>query len=247
MASSKSKHHEPDAIDEIESIGEQIVEWAGNNGRTILSVAGVCLVIAAAYGYHDASQSRRENAASEAVAEARDAYLAAMGAQPGAIVVPELANPAAGAVIRREYVERFRAVAEEHAGTAGAALAELERGDLAAADGDVAGAVEIWRGAIARQPGGAPLMGILHQRMGQLLEDSESWEAAADAYAAAGALDDYTFRHWAMAEAARCYLMANRPDRASDLAAQLEAEAPGFQLPDHLRTQLRELRMANPG
>jgi predicted negative regulator of RcsB-dependent stress response len=236
-----------DAIDEIESMGEQIVEWAGRNGKVILSVAGVCLVIAAVYGYYETSRNRRESDASEALASARDDYLAAMGAQPGAIAVPELANPAAGAAIRQEYAERFRAVAEEHAGTAGAALAQLERGDLATADGDVAGALEIWRAGIAGQPDGSPLTGILHQRMAQSLEDSESWEAAADAYAAAAALDSYTFRHWAMAEAARCYLMADRLDLARDLATQLEAEAPGLQLPDHLRIQLRALRMANPG
>jgi len=156
VASSKSKHHEPvDALDEIESVGEQIVEWASRNGKTILSVAGVCLVIAAVYGYYETSRNRWESDASEALASARDDYLAAMGAQPGAITVPELANPAAGAAIRQEYAERFRAVAEEHAGTAGAALAELERG-----------------GGRVGVGGGLPALGVLERLGHALVQDA---------------------------------------------------------------------------
>jgi tetratricopeptide (TPR) repeat protein len=222
VASRKPKHPEAtDTIAEIESKGERALEWVAQNIKPVLGVIATCLLVAGAYSYYDSARERRENAASEAVAEARSDYLVAMGAAPGAIVAPELANPAAGVQIRQEFAERFRAIAEEHPGTAGAAIAQLEQGDLAAAGGEVEHAFEIWRSAVAGLPDSSPLAGLLHQRIAQSLEDLGDWEEAAAAYAAAAALDAYTFRHWAMAEAARCYLMADRPERALELFSQL--------------------------
>ena len=53
-------------------------------------------------------------------------------------------------------------------------------------------------------------------------------------------------RHWALAEAARCFLKADQPDAALDLQRRLEAEAPDLMLPDHLRSRLKELGASNP-
>jgi hypothetical protein len=50
-----------------------------------------------------------------------------------------------------------------------------------------------------------------------------------------------------MADAARCYLLADRPEKALEHSARLETEAPELQLPDYLRARLRELSAANPG
>ena len=244
----KAKHSDPaEAIAEIESMGEQAIEWIGENAKVVLSVVVICLLLAGGYGYFDAVKTRRENAASEALAEIRDGYLMAMGASPGALEVPESADPAAAGAVRQEYGERFEAVAQEYPGTAGAAIARLEQGNLVAAAGDEAGAIEIWRAAIARLSGSSPLAGVLHQRIGQALESAEDWEAAAEAYEAAAAIGAYTFRHWAMADAVRCYLMADRPEKALEHSARLESEAPALQLPDYLRARLRELSVANPG
>ena len=126
MASSKSKHHEPlDAIAEIESKGEQILEWATENAKLVLGVAGACLVAAGIYQYTQSVAENRASEASTALEATRSEYLAAMGAAPGALTAPELANPAAGERVRDEYRDRFAAVATEHAGTAGGALASL--------------------------------------------------------------------------------------------------------------------------
>jgi predicted negative regulator of RcsB-dependent stress response len=244
---SKAKHPEPvDTIAEIESRGERAMEWVGQNAKTVISAALICLLVAGAFGYFDNARKRRENTASDALAKAHDGYRFAMGASPGTSELPELANPAVAEQVRQEYTERFGAVAQEHPGTPSAAIAGLEHGNLAAASGDADGALAIWRSAIAGLPGGSPLAGILHQRIGQSLEDSGDWEAAAQAHAAAAAIDSYTFRYWAMADAARCYLLADRPEKALELSARLESEAPDLQLPDYLRARLRELRMANP-
>jgi tetratricopeptide (TPR) repeat protein len=236
-----------ETIAEIESMGERAIEWIGQNARIVLSVLLICLLIAGAYGYFESAQSRRENNASVALAETRDAYLVAMGGFPGALEAPEPADPTAALPIWQEYGERFEAVAQEYAGTASAAIARLEQGNLVTAAGDDSRAIEIWRAALARLSGSSPLAGVLHQRIGQSLENRGDWEAAGGAYESAAAIESYTFRHWAMADAARCYLLADRPEKALDLSAQLDAEAPEMQLPDYLRARLRELRVTNPG
>lgn len=248
MATSKARHAETtDALDELESWGDRAFEWLETNAKMIVGAAVACLVIAGAYGFWDNASTRSENAAADALSEARDQYLAAMGAAPGAIEVPELANPAAAADIRRDFAERFRAVAEEHPGTVAGAMAQLEQGNLIAQIGDTDAAVAIWRAALADLSATSPLAGILNQRMGQALEDSGDWAGAAAAYAAAADNTGYTFRHWAMAEAARCYLQAGQPQQALALYTQLQAEAPDMALPDHLRTPLRELEAGGAG
>jgi hypothetical protein len=236
-----------ETIAEIESMGERAIEWVGQNVRIVLSVVVICLLVAGGYGYFESSKSRRENAASVALAETRDGYLAAMGGLPGALEAPEPADPAAALPIWQEYGDRFGAVAQEFAGTASGAIARLEQGNLVEAAGDDARAIEIWRSEVARLSGASPLAGVLHQRIGQSLENAGDWGAAGRAYESAAVIESYTFRHWAMADAARCYLLADQPEKALELSARLESEAPDLQLPDYLRARLRELRVVNPG
>ena len=244
MASSKSKHPETlDAIAEIESKGEQILEWVTENAKIVLGISGACLLVAGIYQYTQSAAENRANTASAALEATRADYLAAMGAAPGALIAPELANPAAGEQIRSEYRSRFAAVAAEHAGTASAALASLAEGDLVADAGDVAAGIEIWQAAITALPDGSPIAGLLQQRIAQAHEVTGNWVAAAEAYATAAAVETYSFRYWAMAEAARCFLAAEQPERARELAQRIEAEAPDLELPDSLRTQLRELNV----
>lgn len=244
MAGSKSKHHEPlDTIAEIESKGEQILEWITENAKMVLGIAGACLVVAGIYQYSRTGAENRINSASAALEATRSDYLAAMGAAPGALTAPELANPAAAERVREEYRSRFAAVAEEHAGTPGAALASLAEGDLVAEGGDAAAAIQVWQAAIGELPGGSPLTGLLQQRIARAHEESGDWAAAAEAYAAAADVESYAFRHWAMAEAARCFLAADQPERARELAQRIDAEAPDLELPDSLRTRLRELKL----
>jgi len=248
VAKQKSGGHEPlDAFDEIESRGEKIVEWVGSNAKIVLGVAGGLLVVAAIVGYTSGRSERREQAASAAYAEVRADYLAAMGATPGAIVAPDLANPAAAARIREDFREKFAAVAESHPDTASGALASLERGDLVAAGGDSSAAREIWQAALGEVSATAPVAGLVYQRIGRSLEDASDWVAAAESHAAAAAIVDYTFRYWAMADAARCYAAAEQADKALEFFARIETEAPDFQLPDDVRVRMKELRAANPG
>ena len=59
-----------------------------------------------------------------------------MGAAPGALELPELANPEAGQRIRAEFAERFAAIGQEHAGTVAGTIAHLEAIELGASPYD---------------------------------------------------------------------------------------------------------------
>ena len=65
------------------------------------------------------------------------------------------------------------------------------------------------------------------------------------AHEAASAIEAHPLRYWALADAARCYAQAGETGRAKALADRLELEAPTLNLPPHVRTKLRELRLAN--
>jgi len=236
-----------DTIEEIESRGEQVIEWIGANARIVLGVAGGLLVVAAIVGYTSGQSERRETAASIAYEEARSDYLQAMGAAPGALTAPELANPAAAAQIRQEYGERFAAIAAEHPQTTSGTLASIEQGDLVAQGGDLEAARAIWRAALETVPAGNGVTGLLYQRIGRSLEGAGSWSEAAEAHAAAAAIEAYPFRYIAMSDAARCYAEAENAPKALEFYARIENEAPDLQLPDDLRIRLKELRAANPG
>jgi hypothetical protein len=112
------------------------------------------LAVVAGVGSYASWQVSREEAASDALDRVRGAYLREMGASPGALEVPELANPKAAQEIRERYLSEFQAVAESQRGTVAATLALLESADLlealgrseevaaAVADGDVRLAAE---------------------------------------------------------------------------------------------------------
>jgi len=236
-----------DAIAEIESRGEKIIEWVGDNARVVLGVAGGLVLVAAIVGYASSRTEKRENAAARAYEEARSEYLRAMGATPGALTAPELANPAAAERIREEFGERFATVAAEPPQTASGVLASVEQGDLVAQAGDAEAARAIWSAALQGVPETVGVAGVLHQRIGRSLEGPGSWESAAEAHAAAAAIDAYPFRYIAMADAARCYAEADDAAKALELYARIEAEAPELQLPDDLRIRLKELRAAQSG
>lgn len=233
-----------DTIDEIESWGERAAEWIGNNAATVLGTVAVLLVIAGGYGYTRSSRASAASDAANALAETRAAFLLAMGAAPGDLFAPELANPAAGAQIRSDYVARFRAVALDHPGTVGGALARLEEGNLLAEGGDRAGALASWRSALTELSGEPPVAGLLHQRIAQALEADGDWAGAAQAYRAAAGVDDFTLGTVSALDAARCYLAAGKTDEALVLYAQVEADAPDLQPPDYLRIRFRELKAA---
>ncbi len=236
------KPEQSHVIEEIESIAERGAQWIRDHLPLTIAALVTVLGTAAAISALAAHQAREEETASDAFDQVTAEFMQAMGADPDALTVPELANPEAAAAIRSEFSEQFGAVAEAHAGTVAAALARLEQGNLAAAAGETNAAIEIWQGAFDDLDGNPNLQAIVEQRIAQAYEVEARWLEAAESYARAGAVAGYPLRHWALAEAARCLQQAGEIERARELALQLAADAPDLALPEYLSGLLAELR-----
>jgi len=234
--------HTPDVIEEIEGAAERLANWIAGNAWLVGGLLVVVLGTAAAWGGYQSWSQGREAAASNELDRVQTAYLFAFGAQPGTVEEPELANPAAAAAIREEYVAEFRAVAEDHSGTVAGTLALFEAADLLNRLGRPEETEEIWHQALASASGNPGLHGVLQQRVGQAHEAVQAWAKAAAAHEQAGHTAGYPLRYEALVDAARCYAAAGEPERALALYEEVEREAPDLSLPDHLRAQFRELR-----
>ncbi len=230
-----------ETLEEIQSAADRLAEWIQRNLKLVGAVVGGLLLLAGLVSFALGSREATEAEASDALAEARTAYLSAMGAAPGSLEVPELANPKAAKRIRDEYQARFRAIADEHAGTIAGALARMEGAQLALDDDDFSAAVTIYEKALEEGTGGDRFRGLLLQRVAQALEDAERWDDAASRHEEAADLTDYPLRHWALADAARCRLQAGDREGANALYGRLAQQAPDLRLPDHQRVQMREL------
>lgn len=233
-----------EALDEIQGAADKLGGWIQNNIAVIAGAIGALLLAAGVGSYVVSARNTAEAEASTELAKVRNAYLEAMGAGPGALEVPELASPEAARRIREEYGARFTEVAETHAGTISGALARMEVAQLAVDAGDEAGALALYEQTLDEGAGGDRFRGLLLQRVGQALEDAERWADAAARHEEAGALSDYPLRYWALADAARCHVLAGDRDAAHALYERLTAEAPELRLPDHQRAQMRELAAA---
>jgi len=227
----------------LEGIAERGAAWVGEN----LVLTGVLLAIvlasAAGVGVYLSAQTEEAEAGSDALDNVQAAYLKAMGATPGAIEVPELANKAAAAEIREEFWTKSGEIADEYPGTVAGVLARLEQGNLSEAGGELENSIEIWSDTLAALSGNPKLEAIVHQRIGQAYEDAGRWREAGEAHEAASEIEVHPLRYWAMADAARCYVQAGETDKARILASRLDLEAPTLQLPEHLSATLRELRL----
>jgi len=235
----------PEVVVEIEGGIERLAGWIAANpwiagGLLVGAIAG-----AGAIGGYTSWRRGQALEASNALDLARGEYLREMGAPPGALEVPQLANPKAGQEIQQRYAERFRALGEAQRGSAAGTLALLEAADLLDALGRRDELAALYDEAARSAPTPA-LRAIVQRRIAYLHEEAGRWSEAAAAHEQAAASPEYPLRAWALADAARCRLAAG--DRAAALALfdRLDAEAPDLTLPDHLAAQRSELRAAAP-
>jgi predicted negative regulator of RcsB-dependent stress response len=212
-----------------------------SNLRAVALVIVLLLVIAAAVSLVVSSRRRAETNASIALADARADYLQAMGAPPGALEVPQLANPEAAKKIRGEYEERYAKIADDHAGTVSGALARLEAAELQLEGGETDAALQTLRAASEKAPARPSLQGVILQREAQVLEQADRFAEAAALHEQASGLAGYPLRDYALADAARCFATAGDLDKARALYARLDKQAPDLQLPDYQRMQRREI------
>jgi tetratricopeptide (TPR) repeat protein len=243
----KHRHDHPDMIEEFESAAERLAGWIGQNLLLVGGSVAAVLALAAGIGGYGSWTASQEASASDALDRARSAYLQALGASPGAVEEPELANPAAAVAIRQEYLPKFEAIAVEHEGTVAGTLALFEVAALLEASdrGDETG--PIWDRALEQASGNPRLEGLLLQRRGEAHEQRGAWAEAAADHERAGGLQDYPLRYWALLDAARCHAAAGDAEKALGLYDRVEAEAPDLAIPAHIRDQIRELRAVAAG
>jgi predicted negative regulator of RcsB-dependent stress response len=156
-----------EALDEIQGAADRLAEWIREHLMLVIGVVVGLLVLAGGISFYMTSRTGKEQDAASALALAREEYLEAMGAGPGAFEVPELANPEAGARIRGEYAEKLENVSDSYAGTVAATLAELDRAVLARDAGEPERALEILEAGLARGVSGDALRGLTLQRVAQ--------------------------------------------------------------------------------
>ena len=233
-----------DVVEEIESGAERFAGWVAANLWLSASIALGVLAVVGGVGGYASWKSSREESASDALDTVRSAYLLEMGASPGALQVPELANPKAAQEIRERFLVQFREVAGSQGGTVAGTLALLETADLL----ETLGRPDEVTAALVEARESAPnpmLRAMVDRRLGYLHEDAGRWAEAAAAHAAAAAVPEYPLRAWALADAARCELKAGRPAEALALYDRLQSEAPDLALPEDQTAQIRELRAAS--
>jgi tetratricopeptide (TPR) repeat protein len=229
-------------LGEIEGLADRLGEWLQNHIVPVASAIVALLVAAAVGSWLLSAREDSEQEASSALAQTRADYLSAMGAQPGAIEVPELANPAAAAQIRTEYEKRYAEVASKHEGTVAGALAAIERAGLLSQGGNGDEAIAVLEHALAKAPADGGVRGIVAQRLAQRFEAAGRWAEAANQHEAASKVSDYPLRAWAIVDAARCRAAAGDTAAARALYERLEREAPDLPLSDDQRARSLELR-----
>jgi tetratricopeptide (TPR) repeat protein len=231
-------------LGELESAADRLSEWLQTH-IVAVSAAILGLLIAAGLGaWIFSARESAEQEASSALARTRADYLSAMGAEPGALEAPELANPTAAAEIRAEYEKRYADVAAEHEGTVAATLASIEQASLLSAGGRADEAIALLEQAVEKAPANDGVRGLVTQRLAQRFEAAGRWAEAADRHEAAANLAGYPLHQWALADAARCRAMAGDAAAARALYDRLEREAPDLPLSDAQKSQLLELRAA---
>jgi len=244
--SSKSQKRQAESaaetLEQIDSLGERIIEWVAKNPLVVLGTALGILIVAAAWGLAGSYVEGRRVEASAALAEVQAEFRLAMGVDPSSFEVIEPANPETGQRIRTEFIDRFRQVAQDHDGTAAGALAQLEAGALQEALGQTDEAIETWRASADELDSDDPIRALLWVRVAMTHEAASHWSEAAEAHEKASTVEGYPLRYAALADAARCFAEAGENERALAAFDRIESEAPEQRVAEHVAAKMRELR-----
>jgi hypothetical protein len=240
-----AQHHKdahPDTLAQLQSLGDRLTHWVSANPALVLGTAAAILLVAAAIGGTRAWQASSADQASAELAALQAQYVQAMGGEATDLEAPEPANPETARQVRTDYVERFASFAREHEGTPAQALAALEASRIYEALGAPEKAREVVQEAANALPDDSAIRGVALRRAAVLAEGAGDFEAAALAHLAAADTPGYPLRLAALADAARSWAEAAKPDEALALYARIESEAPDYQIPPHVEARLAELQ-----
>jgi tetratricopeptide (TPR) repeat protein len=122
------------------------------------------------------------------------------------------------------------------------ALAALEAGSIQEALNDLDAAAATFQAAADSLERDDAIRALLLSRVASAMEAKGSWLEAGQAFELASEIVSYPLRYNALADAARCYAEAGQVERALEAFARVESEAPDLAIPEHIESQLRELR-----
>ena len=241
-----SRRNQPESaaqtLDAIESFGDRVTRWVGENPVPVLGGAVALLLAAAVFGLTRDFSRSGDVESSLALARAQGDYRLAMGGNPGTIEIPEPANPETAKQIRLDAIAKYETVAREHAGTPAAGIALLEAGRLQQALGDFEAALGTYRRGIEQLGPADAIRALLLVRVGSVHEAAGRWAEAGEAYESAAAIDGYPLRFDALAEAARADAAAGANERAIAAYDRIAAEAPDVRVAPYITARIDELR-----
>lgn len=242
----KEHHSEHEGIDEalkqIETQGDQLARWVGENSQQVLIAIGVVLLVAASVSYAKIHHDRSEDAAFSAVGAVDYEFKKESSLINDLGESAQLANPATLLALRDTYSQKFTEVAEEHPGTTAAAMSLFQAGVLVSQGGDEEGAVEKWEEALDAASGNSELEGLIHTRLASGYESLDRWSDAAEAYESLATEGSVYGEKRALADAARCYSKAGDTESAQRLIEDLRGEDSLDGLPPYLKAKIEALR-----
>jgi len=241
----KKRRNQPDSaaqtLEAIESTGDRLVQWISDNPTPILGAAIAILVVAGVVGLTRESFQSGSSESATALARVQGDYQIAMGATPGAIEIPEPANPETARRIRAETIAAYEVVAKDFPGTTAGALALLEAGKLEQDLGNTDAAVQIFERALQAVDPRNTIRALVLSRLASVHELAGHFAEAGAAYEQAGEIDGYPLRFDALADAARTYAQAGYRERALAVYEQIRVEAPDFRIAPYIQARLDEL------
>lgn len=239
-----TKHHKDEptgTLEELESVGERLAQWVGANPAVVLGVAGAILLGAASFGGYRAFSHAQADKASTALAKLHGEFVLAMGGKATEIEIPEPANPETAKATRTEYADKYVALAKEWSGTPTAALSLLEAGELFAKLGNPDRALEVFRQASEQASVDSPIRAVIASRTGHLQEEKGDFEAAARSYETAAAVPGFPLHTDTLAQAARCWAEAGKPEQALAIYQRLKSDSPDLKLAPYVEARLQEI------
>ena len=242
----KEQHSEHEGLDEalqqIETHGDQLAQWVGENSQQVLIAIGLILLVAASISYAKIRHEHRENAAFAAVGAVDYGFKKETNSINDLGESAQLANPETLKELRDTYSQKFTDAADEHSGTTAAALSLLQAGILVSQSGDEEGAVQKWEEALKEASGNSGMEDLIRMRLASSYEGLDRWVDAAKAYESLATKDSIYGQKRAMADAARCYLNAGDNEAATKLIDGLREEGDLEGLPPYLKAKIAALR-----
>jgi tetratricopeptide (TPR) repeat protein len=239
VASRNQPNPPTELVGEIDSVFERAAAWVNQNGGLVAIAIGAVLLTGLVLGVVSSLRERSAHAAQAEVAGVFSAYLAAMGAPPGAADAPEPANPEMARKTRAEFAAKLLAAAAAHEGSAAAAEGRLQAASLLDKNGDAQAAFDARKLAAENAPRRTAVRAIALARFAVELESQGDWKAAAAALEEASEIDS-PGRALMLADAARVLADAGERDKA--IALYRRAEKLGVDpIPAHLKARMESV------